>query len=50
MKNKKLKDLEKLERDFEKYLKEDKKGDFKIKNLLDSIKQLKKTLKNESKT
>tara|TARA_R100001086_G_scaffold209868_1_gene125705 strand:+ start:982 stop:1134 length:153 start_codon:yes stop_codon:yes gene_type:complete len=50
MKNKDLKELEKLEKEFEKYLKEDTTGDFKIRILLDGIKKLKKTLKNESKT
>lgn len=50
MKNKDLKDLEKLEKEFEKYLKEETKEDVQIRMLLDGIKKLKKTLKNESKT
>lgn len=50
MKKKDLKDLEKLEKEFEKYLKEETKEDVQIRMLLDGIKKLKKTLKNESKT
>lgn len=50
MKNKDLKELEKLEKEFEGFLKEDKEGDLQIKLLLDSIKKLKNKLKNESKT
>lgn len=50
MENKNLKDLEELEKEFQKYLKEDTEGDFKIRMLLDGIKKLKNKLKNESKT
>ena len=50
MKNKDLTELEKLEKEFEKFLKEDDGGDLKIRVLLDSIKKLKNKLKNESKT
>ena len=50
MENKDLKELEKLEKEFEVYLKEDDKGDLQIKVLLESIKKLKNKLKNESKT
>ena len=50
MKNKDLKELTELEKEFEKYLAEDKDGDFKIRMLLDSIKKLKNKLKDENKT
>ena len=50
MENKDLNELENLEKEFEKFLKEDNNGDLQIKLLLDSIKKLKKKLKNESKT
>ncbi len=45
MEKKDLKELEKLEREFEKYLKKDNKGDFKIRMLLDGKKELKKKIK-----
>ena len=50
MEKKDLKELEKIEKEFEKFLKEDDSEDFKIRILLDSIKKLKNKLKDESKT